>query len=166
MIIHLSQSFIVHAFIALVLILLPVNVSTFSKPIEVTLNTPVTLNSASKQEKPPKNTTSSKPLKSRKAIIGYSKVKQIDYEKSVKSLLYSIGKEVMEHRFTKVYSIILLIKVNTYGRVLNVTVNKSSGNLEFDRLLKRAVESEDFPEGTPDIVLKDGIEWSFTNGGN
>lgn len=63
-------------------------------------------------------------------------------------------------------STIVLIFPDLYGRIVSVKIIKSSGSKDFDRLALDAVrEAGSFPK-PPDSLIKDGIEWNFSNGGN
>lgn len=167
MIQYLSQSFVIHAFLYLVLSLVVIGAIPKSAPIEVTLNTIKPLKPTSISQKPDKNTTLAKLLIPRNGLPKISKANPSTYRNQVISLLKSAGYEMMEgHQqdFTKIYTITMLINVNEYGRVINMTLTKRSGNTLFDQLAINTIRDTVFPSGTPDFVLKDGIEWGFTNG--
>lgn len=134
------------------------------QPVEVVLTSPI----SKKSEKSSPSKIQRKYANSHAPLIGKNKLNTTDYALRLKSLIDPICYDMINDHspgFTSVYSIKVLININSYGTVLKTTITQPSGNLEFDKVALSCIKvAGQFPDHPPDVAVTDGIEWSLRNG--
>lgn len=165
---YLSQSFIIHLSAVFVLSHFWVTEKQNPSPTPIELNIAIVEQKIQKSKNLAKNKTYAKSLISRRSQIGNHKVNITDYALRLKSLIDPMWLEYVESHvppFKRVYTTILLININEYGKILNMRVLKSSGDSVFDETVLNCIKGAgDLPDQPPESVLTSGIEWSFSNG--
>lgn len=115
--------------------------------------------------------TSGKPLNTGRGTITSKKGKKVDlntYALQVKAIVDPIfyakampiygGKKI--YRETK-----LLIFVDEYGSIRGIKVLETSGDAKFDNLTVETFQEAAVLPNPPEVVIKEGIEWTLTVGG-
>lgn len=162
---YILTSFFFHVALMLALVYtVPVNISSGEK-IEVNIvetpkfhRQPPILNYSRKYAEPGDGPSSSKKVE---------KIDMTDYANQLKALVDPIwyAKIKRYHLPPTVFlSTEVLIFPDKYGMIISVKVIKSSGSWDFDQLAVQALrEVKQIPK-PPDSLVKEGIEWEFSNG--
>lgn len=70
--------------------------------------------------------------------------------------------EPYKAQLTKTYEIIVLLSVDKYGKITNITIQKGSGVRKLDQLAINTFREIGSVPKPPEVVVKDGIEWTLT----
>lgn len=157
MINYLLTSTFIHAIILLGLCSLPNVLTSESPPVSVTL--------IEREQKPFELPTSRKSLIPRPGSgqqKNNPKIDLKDYSDRLKAIIDPIFVKNLGQNNYHNLNVILLLSVNSYGKIVNVIVQKSSGNKGYDKLAVDSIwEAKEIPAPSEELV-KLGIEWSFS----
>lgn len=115
--------------------------------------------------------TQAKPLIRGHGAGNNTKLKPVDlknYADKVKSVVDPIFYAMYQEQsgtFSKVYTTEVLLFPDKYGRILSMKVITRSGNPKFDSLALAALRDAGSIPAPPDQLIKEGIIWTFCNGG-
>lgn len=136
-----------------------------SRKVNIPRGIPIQVILIEKHERAPILPTQRKPLKTgsgSKSSKTHPKIDLKDYSDRLKAIIDPIFVAKMGQNNYHNLNVILLLSVNSYGKIVNVVVQKSSGNKGYDKIAVDSIwEAKEVPP-PPEELVKLGIEWSFS----